>query len=371
MASGPVGIARGDDGRVPAARPVSGPHARRLPARMAAGAARRPAEAGPVRRDGARGAGARTSRRRRGAGEDEAAEGSGHLPDVAARRGAGGADASAVAARDLVRGDGGGGVAGEFRGRRLEGGSVPWAVRWCRRHPIGRRDPERTKAERGVRADPATMSGWAQRYAPENGCGLRWRLRRPGSGSGRVDETRLKVRGRWTQPCRAAYEHGAAIHVRLPATRDAKAAERSNGQALRGPKAWEAARVIGTDRAPGYGAALAERRCLQDSGHGRATPLGTVVGADHGGPKRPIRPVRDFGTSRTIRATIGAPSTCAPETGQAALLSFAGEVRLVERASGLGGPRPRRDRPAARRKTQDARLPTGRGCLGLCFARSW
>lgn len=66
------------------------------------------------------------------------------------------------------------------------------------------------------------------------------------------------MRGRWAYLYRAVDENGAAIDFYLPATRNTKAAERFLGEALRGSKTWETPRLIETDRAPTYAAALAE-----------------------------------------------------------------------------------------------------------------
>lgn len=52
--------------------------------------------------------------------------------------------------------------------------------------------------ERGVPVDHSTIYRWVQRYAPEIERGLRWQWLRPRSTSWRVDETYVKVRGRWT-----------------------------------------------------------------------------------------------------------------------------------------------------------------------------
>jgi transposase-like protein len=61
--------------------------------------------------------------------------------------------------------------------------------------PISYRDLEQMMAERGVRIDHATIYRWVQTYAPEMEKRLRWQWRRPTSGSWRVDETCIKVRG--------------------------------------------------------------------------------------------------------------------------------------------------------------------------------
>ena len=57
--------------------------------------------------------------------------------------------------------------------------------------------------ERGVPVDQATIYRWVQRFAPEIEKRLRWQWRNPQSTSWRVDETYVKVRGKWTYLHRA------------------------------------------------------------------------------------------------------------------------------------------------------------------------
>ena len=87
--------------------------------------------------------------------------------------------------------------------------------------------------ERGVPVDHSTIYRWVQRYAPEIEKRLRWQWRRPHSTSWRVDETYIKVRGQWTYLYRAVDKHGSTIDFYLSPTRNAKAAKRFLGKALR------------------------------------------------------------------------------------------------------------------------------------------
>ena len=73
---------------------------------------------------------------------------------------------------------------------------------------------------------------------------LRWQWRRPRSGSWRVDETYVKVRGKWAYLYRAVDKFGDTIDFYLSATRNTKAAKRFLGKALRGLKDWELPEVV-------------------------------------------------------------------------------------------------------------------------------
>ena len=122
----------------------------------------------------------------------------------------------------------------DFKGRHFRGEIVLWAVRWYCRYPISYRDLEAMMTERGVAVDHSTIYRWVQRFPPEMEKRLRWQWRRPQSRSWRVDETYIKVRGKWAYLYRAVDKLGNTIDFYLSATRNTKAAKRFLGKALRG-----------------------------------------------------------------------------------------------------------------------------------------
>ena len=132
----------------------------------------------------------------------------------------------------------------DFKGRHFEGVVVLWAVRWYCRYPISYRDLETMMTERGVAVDHSTIYRWVQHYAPEMEKRLRWQWRRARSGSWRVDETYVKVRGKWAYLYRAVDKYGDTIDFYLSATRNTKAAKRFLGKALKGWKEWELPEVV-------------------------------------------------------------------------------------------------------------------------------
>ena len=146
----------------------------------------------------------------------------------------------------------------DFKGRHFGGEIVLWAVRWYCRYPISYRDLETMMTERGVAVDHSTIYRWVQHFAPEMQKRLRWQWRRPQSRSWRIDETYVKVRGKWAYLYRALDKLGNTIDFYLSATRNTKAAKRFLGKALRAMKDWELPEVLNTDKAPTYAAAIAE-----------------------------------------------------------------------------------------------------------------
>jgi transposase-like protein len=159
----------------------------------------------------------------------------------------------------------------DFKGRHFEGEIVLGAVRWCCRYGVSYRDLEQMMGERGVSVDHSTIYRWVQSYAPEIEKRLRWQWRGPRSTSWRVDETYVKVRGQWAYLYRAVDKPGNTIDFYLSPTRNTVAAKRFLGKVLNGLKNWEKPRVINTDKAPTYAAALAELkkegRCPEETLH--------------------------------------------------------------------------------------------------------
>ena len=138
----------------------------------------------------------------------------------------------------------------DFKGRHFGGGIVLWAVRWYCRYPISYRDLETMMTERDVAVDHSTIYRWVQHYAPEMEKRLRWQWRRPQSRSWRIDETYVKVRGKWAYLYRAVDKLGNTIDFYFSSTRNTKAAKRFLGKALGGLKEWEKPEVLNTDNAP-------------------------------------------------------------------------------------------------------------------------
>ena len=93
-------------------------------------------------------------------------------------------------------------------------------VRWYLRYSLSLRDVEELLTERGVEADHTTIWRWVQRYSPELEQLLRQHLK-PTNKSWRVDETYIRVKGRWCYLYRAIDSSGATIDFLLSALRDA------------------------------------------------------------------------------------------------------------------------------------------------------
>jgi len=195
-----------------------------------------------------------------------------------------------------------------FKHRHFQYDIIIWAVRWYCKYGISYRELEEMASERGVEVDHTTMYRWVQGYAPEIEVRLKWYWRPRSGVSWQVDETYVKVKGKWVYLYRGIDKYGRTFDFYLSSRRNAKAAKRFLGKALRGLKEWEKPPTINTDKPPAYGDAIRqlkeEAKCPEDLEHRQAKYLNNRVEADHGKLKRLINPVRGFQSMKTAYATI-------------------------------------------------------------------
>src|ERR1700677_3775000 len=127
----------------------------------------------------------------------------------------------------MDRGDG-------FKGRQFTAEVILWAVRWYLMFPISYRDLGLMLLDRGVEVAHTTIFRWIQAYAEELEKRIRPHLRMS-NGSWRVDETYVRVKGRWMYLYRAVDSRGQTIDFLLAARRDTAAAKRFFRKALAQP----------------------------------------------------------------------------------------------------------------------------------------
>ena len=193
-----------------------------------------------------------------------------------------------------------------FKGRQFTAEIILWAVRWYLQFPVSYRDLELMLQDRGVSVDHTTIFRWIQAYAPELEKRIRPHLR-PSDGSWRVDETYIRVKGRWTYLYRAVDSRGQTIDFLLSAKRDAAAAKRFFRKALAQPHTVNA-RTITVDKNPAYPKATAEMKrdgeLWRFSRLRQIRFLNNILEQDHLRVKRLTRPGLGFGGFWTARRTL-------------------------------------------------------------------
>jgi transposase, IS6 family len=192
-------------------------------------------------------------------------------------------------------------------GYRFPRGVIAVAVRWYLRYGLSYRDVEELLAERGIEVDRVTVYRWVQTFTPEfidaaqpprHVRGDRWF----------VDESYVKVVGRWTYLYRAVDQYGQVIDVLVSARRNAEAARTFFTGA---PRCGPAPVEVTTDRAPVYLRLIEE--LAPSARHLAERYEKNAIEADHGRLKARLRPMR--GLKRLA-------SVCTVATGHAFVQNF-------------------------------------------------
>lgn len=181
-----------------------------------------------------------------------------------------------------------------FHGYRFPPDVIVLAVRWYLRYGLSYRDIEELLAERGIAVDHVSIYRWVQRFTPLLVAAARTRCH--GSGDRwYVDETYLKVSGRWMYLHRAVDQFGQVIDVVLSDKRDLPAARRFFEQAL---SHSSRPAEINTDKADVYPTVLDE--LLPDACHVTDQYANNRVEADHARLKARLRPMRGLKRPRSV-----------------------------------------------------------------------
>src|SRR5436190_4715038 len=103
-----------------------------------------------------------------------------------------------------------------FTGYRFPPEVITLAVRWYLRFGLSYRDVEELLAQRGIEVDHVTIYRWVQRFTPLLAEAAR-PCRHAVGGCWFVDETYVKVGGRWRYVYRAIDQDGQIIDVYVSA----------------------------------------------------------------------------------------------------------------------------------------------------------
>jgi putative transposase len=118
-----------------------------------------------------------------------------------------------------------------FKGSHYPKDIILYAVFFYVRYAVSYRDLEEIMAERGVEVDHATLNRWVVKFSPLIACEAQ-RRKSATSHSWRMDETYIKLKGKWVYYYRAVDKNGKTLDFMLSEQRDAKATRRFFKQAI-------------------------------------------------------------------------------------------------------------------------------------------
>ena len=180
----------------------------------------------------------------------------------------------------------------DFKGSHFEKEIILWGVRWYVAYPISYRQLEEMMGERGVAVDHSTLNRWVIKYAPQVEKGFR-RRQRPVGRSWRMDETYVKIKGKWAYLYRAVDTEGHTIDFLLTPNRDRDAAEAFLHKAIRRQGLPE---KITIDKSGSNTAAIKRYNKTHKTAivmrHSKY--LNNLVEQDHRAVKRMVRPMLGF-----------------------------------------------------------------------------
>jgi transposase-like protein len=160
-------------------------------------------------------------------------------------------------------------------------------------------------SERGFEIDHSTLNRWVVKYSRQIERASR-KYKRPVCHSWRMDETYIKVKGKWCYLYRAVDKHGLTIDFMLRARRDKKAAYSFFNKAL---KHHPLPRIINIDKSgsniSALGAVNRDTKVPALRSHVRQVKyLNNIVEQNHRHIKRVTNPMSGFKKFHSASSTI-------------------------------------------------------------------
>lgn len=193
-----------------------------------------------------------------------------------------------------------------FKRHRFPPSIILLAVRWYCRYPLSYRDVRDLLAERGIHVNPATINRWVVKFGPTISRQIR-KQHYPRTMWWHVDETYVRVSGKWRYLWRIVDQNGQFVDFRLTAKRDSKAAKAFLKHACTNCGLYPPATIV-TDKAPTYPAII---EAMEDHAyfnqpikHINQKWCNNRIESDHAALKRLVKPGKGFKTMRSAKATL-------------------------------------------------------------------
>ena len=179
----------------------------------------------------------------------------------------------------------------DFKYKQFKPEIILLTVRWYLRYGLTYRDLVEIMAERGLVISHTTIMRWVHEYGSKLEQKLHNKLRKTGDPY-RVDETYIKIKGKWYYLCRAVDKEGSTIDFLLSKHRDQLTAARFLKKAL-GAKHTQPPRVINTDENASYAPAIESAKSFgdidKDVEHRKVKYLNNNIEYDHRRIKKLIK----------------------------------------------------------------------------------
>ena len=193
-----------------------------------------------------------------------------------------------------------------FKWRHFQTEIILLNVRWYLKYPLSYRNLEDMMLERGLKVDHSTIGRWVLNYSPQIDEKTRRHLKLT-NDSWRVDETYIKVKGKWKYLYRAVDSEGKTLDFMLSARRNKEAAKRFFKKVLKA-RHNKQPRVINVDKNLAYPPAIEElkaEKVLDNKAKIRQIKyLNNLVEQDHRGVKRITNAALGYQSFHTAYRTI-------------------------------------------------------------------
>ncbi|MFJ8356817.1 IS6 family transposase [Bacillus paramycoides] len=227
-----------------------------------------------------------------------------------------------------------------FKWKHYQPDIILLTVRWYLRYNLSFRDLVEMMEERGLSISHTTIMRWVHQYGPELDKRIRRHLKQT-NDSWRIDETYIKVKGRWMYLYRAVDSKGNTIDFYLSKTRDQKAAKRFFKKALQSFHVSKP-RVITVDKKPAYPIAIEELKKEKKMPVGiqirQIKYLNNIVEQDHRFIKKRVRSMLGLKSFRTAKSILsGIEAMHIIKKGQLILRdkSVQNEVKFIHQLFGM------------------------------------
>ena len=143
-----------------------------------------------------------------------------------------------------------------FKWKQFAGEIILWLVRWYGRYALSYNDLKEISAERNLFIERSTICRWVHEYSPELERRVKPHLKKT-SNSWKLDETYIKIKGKWHYLYRAIDKYGQTLDWMLSRYRNKQSAKRFFKKVLSNQHVVPP-RVINVDKSPTFPPTLSE-----------------------------------------------------------------------------------------------------------------